>query len=339
VKRPAIVSISAMVLALWCGAAFGQEKPFYAGKVISLSTFTPPGGSYDTYLRLLARYMGKYIPGAPNFVVLNQPGAGGIEAVNYAGSTAPKDGTFMTLVGVGMFMNEILGQTGGASIKSFNWIGNFASESNVIITSSASQTKTLDDAKHHVVLLGSIGAGSIDAQLPVAVNYLLGTQFKVLLGYQGNSEVLLAMDRGEVEGRLNAWSALKAALGDRLRAMHVLIQIGEKKDSDLPNTPLLKDEVKGDSEKQAVARFITQSLAMSRPLAAPAGVPQDRIDILRRAFDQTMADPAFLADAKTAGYEVSPTKGEEVQTLVREFFATPKDVVSLATKVLSTPQH
>jgi tripartite-type tricarboxylate transporter receptor subunit TctC len=335
-RLAAKLSVAAIFIATTNAAVLAQPKPFYAGKVISLSTFTPPGGSYDTYLRLLAQHMGKHIPGAPNFVVLNQPGAGGIEALNYAGLSAPKDGTFMTLVGVGMFTNESLQGISGVSLKQFNWIGNFTSETNVILTSPTSQTKTLADAEKHSVLLGSIGAGSIDAQLPSAANYLLGTQFKVLYGYQGSSEVLLAMERGEVEGRLNGWSSLKAELGlDRLAKMNVLLQIGEKKNVDLPNTPLLNDSVTAGSEKRAVANFITQSLAMSRPLAAPPEVPPERVAILRRAFDATMSDPDFLADAKKAGYDIDPTRGEDVQSLVQEFFATPDAVVKMAKDALA----
>jgi tripartite-type tricarboxylate transporter receptor subunit TctC len=325
-----------VVLATFAAApCVAEPAPFYAGKTISLSTFTPPGGSYDTYLRLLSRHMGRYLPGEPKFVVVNQPGAGGILALNYAATSAPKDGTFLTLVGVGMFTQEAL--VGGlpVSLGKFNWIGNFSSVINVLVTSGESKARSIEDARRREVLLGSVGAGSIDAQLPNAANFLAKTRFKILYGYKGNSEVLLAMERGEVEGRVNSWASLKAQMEPaRLQKLNVLLQYGIKKAPDLPNVPLLSDIAGKSADNQAVAKFIGQSLAMSRPLAAPPDVPADRIEILRRAFDKTMADPEFLAEAKKTGFDIDPTQGEEVQTAVTEFLATPAPIIALAKRAL-----
>ena len=315
--------------------ASAQSVPFYSGKTISLSTFTPPGGSYDTYLRLLGNFMGRYILGSPHFIVVNQPGAGGITALNYATMSAPRDGTFLTLLGVGMFTQEAL--VGGlpVSLKSLNWIGNFASVTNVVVTSQSSGIGTIEDARRRQVLLGSIGAGSIDAQLPSAVNFLANTKFKIVYGYQGNSEVLLAMQRGEVEGRVNGWPSIKADLrSSEAQKLNILLQIATKKDRDLPDVALLSDVVEPTGDKQAVAKFIDQSLAMSRPLAAAPEVPADRVEILRRAFDKTLADPDFLAEANKVGLDVDPTKGEDVQAIVREFLSTPAPVVALAKSAL-----
>src|SRR3954453_18498635 len=260
-----------------------RADDFFAGKSITISTFTPPGGSYDTYARLLARHIGRFIPGRPNAIVLNQPGAGGLVALNYAGKVAPRDGTFLTLVGVGLLLQETTGGQGmQVSLRDFRWIGNFSKVTNAIVTEKASRTKNIFDAMKQDVLLGSVGIGSIDAQLPAAFNALLGTRFKVFFGYAGSKEILLAMERGEVEGKLNGWSAFKAEMPPaRLAELNVLAQVGLAPDTELPNVPLFADLAKADLQKAVVADFLSLSMAISRPLAAPPEVPQERVNMLR----------------------------------------------------------
>src|SRR5262245_55950910 len=165
-------------------AATGADalaQDFYAGKTVTISTFTAPGGAYDAYIRLLTRHMGKHIPGRPTMIAMNQPGAGGILNVNYAGKVAPQDGTFLTLVGVGLLTQEVIGAASlQVSLRSFKWIGNVSKDNNIVATWPTSKAKTIEDARKHDVTIGSLGAGSIDAQLPAAYNTLLGTRFKVI---------------------------------------------------------------------------------------------------------------------------------------------------------------
>lgn len=320
------------------GPAIAQE-PFFAGRTLTFSTFTPPGGSYDTYLRLLTRHISKYVPGNPNTIVFNQPGAGGLTAVNYAGKVAPKDGTFMTLVGVGLFMQEAVGLPGmQVSLKEFNWIGNFSVVNNVFATWTTAKVKSLDDAKRGPVLFGSVGAGSIDAQLPLTVNALLGTQFKVVPGYPGSPAVILAMMRGEVDGKVNGWPSFKVEVPPQQRSELIpILQLGLEKDADLPDVPLLRDLVKGDPKKGAIVEFITLSLAPSRPLAAPPDVPRDRVQTLRNAFDQTMKDPGFLADAAKTGFDIHPMDGAAVQKIVEQIMSTPKDIIAQTKTLMAGP--
>jgi tripartite-type tricarboxylate transporter receptor subunit TctC len=326
-------------------AAFGllplqvlSAEEFYSGKAISISTFTPPGGSYDTYARLLARHIGKFIPGHPTVIVLNQPGAGGLVALNYAGKVAPHDGTFLTLAGVGTLLHEATGGQGmRVSLRDFQWIGNFSKVNNVLATWKTSRTKTIEDAKTHDVLLGSVGVGSIDAQLPAAFNALLGTRFKVILGYAGSKQVLLAMERGEVEGKVNGWSSFKAEMpGDRIADLNILLQVGLTRDPDLSNVPLFVELAKTGADQQAVAQFLSLAMSISRPLAAAPEVPRDRVEILRRAFDATLKASEFLGEAQKTGFDINPMTGEEVQDGIGRILNSPRDVVARSKAAIET---
>jgi tripartite-type tricarboxylate transporter receptor subunit TctC len=320
-------------------AEASSEATFFQGKTITISTFTPPGGSYDTYSRMLARHFAKFIPGRPTVIVVNQPGAGGLLALNYAGRVAPRDGTFMTLAGVGMLLQGALGGQGmQVSLRDLRWIGNFSKIDNVLATWPTSKAKTIKDARNSEVVLGSIGVGSIDSQLPAAFNTLLGTRLKVISGYAGTPQTLLAMERGEIEGKVNGWTSFKSELSkERASSLHVLLQMGPAPASDLPSVPLLADLVKGDAQKEAVAAFLSLILAISRPLAAPPEVPNDRVAALRRAFDAVMKDQEFLSEAQKSGFDIDPMTGEEVEEAVTRAFNTPADVVARSKAAIEAP--
>jgi tripartite-type tricarboxylate transporter receptor subunit TctC len=318
-------------------AVLGEAVPaaaedFYAGKTISISTHTAPGGGYDTYLRLLARHLPRHIPGRPSIVVVNMPGAGGLLALNHAGRVAPRDGTFLTLVGQGLLVHEATGQPGmQVSLRDFWWLGNLSQSNIVTVTWHASGVAAIDDAKQRDVTVGSTGAGSISVQIPNLLNALLGTRFRIIYGYKGGAEMNLAMARGELHGRgANTWASYKASAPAEVREgrFNVLMQIGLRKDPDLPNAPLLNDLMTGHAVYEPIARFMSLSLTVTRPLAAPPGVPEERAQLLRRAFDATMKDPAFVAEAAKLQFEVDPLTGEEVQALVAQLAATPRDVVA-----------
>jgi tripartite-type tricarboxylate transporter receptor subunit TctC len=325
-------------------AALGEVAPaaaadFYAGKTISMSTHTAPGGGYDTYLRLLARHFSHHIPGRPAIVVINMPGAGGLLALNHAGRVAARDGTFLTLVSQGLLVHEATGQPGlQVSLRAFQWVGNLSQSNVVTVTWHTSGIASLDDAKRRDVTMGSTGAGSISVQIPNLLNALFGTRFKIIYGYKGGAEMNLAMARGELDGRgANTWASYKASAPAEVRGhkFNVLVQIGLRKDRDLPQVPLLNDLVAGHAADEPVARFMSLSLAITRPVAAPPGVPEDRVRLLRRAFDATMKDADFLADAKRVGSEIDPMSGEEVQRAVAQIMATPKAVADRTQAIIS----
>lgn len=314
---------------------------FFAGKTITLSTYAAPGDSYDLYLRLLSRHYGDHIPGNPHFVVINQPGGGGVLAMNHAGVLAPQDGTFLTLASQGLLIFEATGQRGlQASLGSFKWLGSFTQSNNVTVTWYTSKIKTLDDAIAHETVVGASGSGGGSAIGPAVYNAVLGTKFKIVYGYEGGAAIDLAMQRGEVDGRgNNTWAGYKATARNAIRdgKLNVLIQTGLRKEPELPNVPFFLDLVKGDSAREPVAKFMSYAVAIARPFAAPPGVPEDRVAVLRRGFDDTMKDPAFLADAATANLEIDPLTGQQVQDVVTQVLATPKPIINQIQTVLGLP--
>jgi len=314
---------------------------FYAGKTITISTYGTPGDSYDVYMRLLSRHYGRHIPGNPRFTAVNQPGAGGLLAINHAAMVAPQDGTFLSVVSQGLLIFEATGQRGlQTSIGNFKWLGSFTQSNNVTVTWHTSKIKTLQDAIANEVTVGASGAAGGSVIGPAIYNAVLGTRFKVVYGYQGGAHIDLAMKRGEVEGRgNNTWAGYKATMPNEVRdgMLNVLIQTGLRKDRDLPQVPLFLDLVRSNPRGEPVAQFMSQAVAIARPVAAPPGVPPERVEILRRAFDATMQDPAFLAEAGKIGAEIDPLTGEQVQGIVTRVLATPKPVINQIRAVMGLP--
>ncbi len=322
------------------GGAKAQEVDFYRGKTIIIQCHTGPGGGYDAYARALSRHLGRHIPGNPNVIVANQPGAGGLLAFNHSGRMAPRDGTFISLVGQGLMVHEPTGQPGlQVSLGDFNWLGNLAKSTFIAATWPRSRVKTLEDAKNQEVVMPSTGAGGTDSQLPAAYNALLGTRFKIVSGYDGGGQMNLSAERGETEGRSAwNWTNLKAVYPSDSKAgkFNILIQTGMSKEPELPHVPLLLDLVKGDAEKEPVARFLSTAVALNRTLAMPPGAPAARVAILRKALAQTIEDPAFLADAEKSGSEIIPMSGEETRIAIQQILATPKEVIERVKNVLGT---
>jgi tripartite-type tricarboxylate transporter receptor subunit TctC len=336
-KAAATHAIAAMLVIASSGAAMADD--FYAGKTITMSTHSDAGAGYDTYLRLLGRHMGKHIAGRPSFIVINQPGAGGLLAANYAAKSAPQDGTFLTLVSQGLLVIEATGGKGlRTSLGAFKWLGNFSQSNNVTVTWAASGVKTLQDALRREVVVGATGAGSATVVGPTLYNSLLGTRFKVIQGYSGSGQINLAMQRGELDGHATStWTSIQTMLHDEIRdgKVNVLIQTGLRKEPDLPDVPLLLDLVKDDPKKLTIAQFLSLAVSVARPLAAPPGVPDERVELLRRAFDATMQDAEFLAEARVLRSEVDPMTGAATQSAVAGILATPKPVIADVQAALS----
>lgn len=321
-KTHALVAIG---VAIWSAGARAED--FFAGKTITLTTHSAPGGQYDAYSRLMARFIGKYIPGNPSVVVVNRVGAGGLIAVNQAAGSAPRDGTFLTLVANGLVLSQGIGAPGlRASLDELNWIGNFSSANGITLVSTSAGVKNIDDVRGKEVTIGSSGAGSISALLPAAHNAFAGAKFKVVQGYEGSAQMNLAIRRGEIHGRSGgAWSELQAEFPEEVRAGSVLplTQTGKTRDPGLPNVPLLTEIARGDERNLAGARFVSEALSQPRSLAAPPGVPAEIVAVLRAAFQKAIADPEFLDQARRAHLEITPVTGEEVQKSVRAALGTP----------------
>jgi len=339
-RRTRTVTVVAGALTLLASHP-ADAADFYAGKTITISTYGAPGDSYDAYMRLLARHYGRHIPGNPRFIAINQTGAGGLVAINHAALVAPQDGTFITVASQALLIFEATGQRGlQTSIGSFHWLGSFTQSNNVTVTWHTSKIKTLADAIANETTVGASGAAGGSVVGPVIYNAVLGTKFKIVYGYQGGVYIDLAMKRGEVDGRgNNTWAGYKATMPNEIRdgLLNVLIQTGLRKDGDLPHVPLFLDLVRGDPAREPIASFMSKAVAIARPVAAPPGVPADRVDVLRRAFDATMRDPVFLAEAEKIGTEIDPLTGEEVQDIVTSVLATPRPVINQIQKTLGLP--
>lgn len=323
-----------IVTTLWLVFAtpHAMAAEFYAGKTISISTHAAPGGGYDTYLRAFAAHFGKHIAGSPSVIVVNQPGAGGLTAINYAGRIAPRDGTFLTLANEGILFAQATGGQGlRVSLDDFQWIGNFVHSNVLIVTWYKSPVKTFADARQREATLGTTGVGAESDLLPLLVNALTGTKFKLIRGYEGAAQMNAAMERGELDGRgANMWASYKAINPNELRdhKFNLIIQLGERKEPDLQNVPLLADVIRGDARKESISRFVSLASENARPVAAPPGTPAGRVTQLRRAFDATMRDPEFLADARRLRLEITPVSGEDVQKSVHQVLSTPKDIIA-----------
>jgi tripartite-type tricarboxylate transporter receptor subunit TctC len=333
-----------LVLALAAAPAFADPiADFYKGKQMRLIIRTGPGGSYDLYARLLAVHIGRHIPGNPTVVPVNMVGGGGIKAANYVATVAPKDGTILTIVSQGLAVDQALGLTSGlqADLRDFHWIGNMSSANQVTVTWHTSPTQTLDDAKKRETVIGTTGAGSISTQLPAVYNNLLGTKIKLVLGYPDGADINLAMERGEVEGRAtNPWSSYKASNPRYVEEKLItpFIQVGMEKDPDLPNVPLMRDLAK-NAEEQEILDFMSRSVSIGRPIATTPGVPAERVAALRKAFDETLKDPEFLADADKQRLEIQAMTGEQLAQLIKSVIETPaaiRDKVKLAIETKNT---
>jgi tripartite-type tricarboxylate transporter receptor subunit TctC len=332
-KRAALFCTIIIFFATASGGV-GAADDFFAGKKMTLTSFGGAGNNYDTYARLLSRHLGKYIAGHPSFVVVNQPGAGGLTALNYASRIGPQDGTLITLVSDGLLMFEATGRQGlQDSLAKFKWIGALSSSNVVTATWYKSNIKTLDDAKKREVRLGGSGAGAMSSVVPELYNSFVGTKFSIIQGYQSAPEQNLAMDRGELDGRGAAsWTSFKNLLTKEISdgKLNALGQIGTRKEIDLPNVPLLTELVADDPKKLAIAKFISKALTLSRSLAAPPGVPDERVAVLRKAVADVVKDPEFLSEVTRLTLDIGFVPGTEVEQLIKEVLSTPKDVIDAA---------
>jgi tripartite-type tricarboxylate transporter receptor subunit TctC len=324
---------------LAAGASAQPADPvaaFYAGKSIRIVIGYSPGGGYDLYARMLARHMGKHLPGNPNIVAENMPGAGSLRAANFLYGAAPKDGTMFGTFGRGIVMEPLLQRSGGAKFEAtkFTWIGSISDEVSVCAFWHATGIRTWQDLKSSPkpVTVGATGSGSDTDVYAIMIRNLLRAPLKLVSGYPGGADINLAVQRGEVDGRCGwSWSSLLARekpLYDDKR-IHVVAQISLKKHDDLPDVPRVVDLTDSPSDLAAI-RLIVSRESMARPFAAPPGIPPERVAALRRAFDLTMKDPEFIAEARRQSVEVRPLSGAEVDALVKEVYASSPEVVKLA---------
>jgi tripartite-type tricarboxylate transporter receptor subunit TctC len=310
---------------------------FYKGKTVELYIGYSVGGGYDLYARVLARHIGKYIPGNPTVVPKNMEGAGSLRLANWLYRVGPKDGTVFGIIGRGTAFDPVLGEAGAQfDGTKFTWIGSANDEVSVCVAWQTAGITTFDELQAKGMTVGGTGASADTDQFPRIINGVLGTKMRIVSGYPGGNDVVLAMERGEVQGRCGwSWSSVKAThrawIDDHKIA--VLVQLSLAKHADLAGIPVVADLAKTDEQRQ-ILKLIFARQTMGRPFLAPPGIPQDRAEALRKAFMDTMKDPDFLADAEKAQLEITPVSGEKVQALVQEIYQTPPEIAKKAAALL-----
>jgi tripartite-type tricarboxylate transporter receptor subunit TctC len=330
-------AVAAMLAAATSAGAQGAAD-FYKGKTVELYVGYSSGGAYDLYARLLARHMGRHLPGNPTIVPKNMAGAGSLLLANWLYNVAPKDGTAFGMIGRGTGFDPILGnkraQFDGTK---FNWLGSANNEVSVCVSWHTAGVDKFTDLLNRELVVGGTGASADTDQFPKITNGVLGTRFKIVTGYPGGNDINLAMERGEVQGRCGwSWSSVKATHRSWYdeKKIHLLIQLALEKHEDLPDVPLVVDLAKTE-EQRKILELIFARQVMGRPFMAPPGLPGDRVTALRKAFMDTMKDPEFLAAAEKAKMEITPVPGDRVEKLVKDIYATPQDVAGKTAALLA----
>jgi tripartite-type tricarboxylate transporter receptor subunit TctC len=338
VRLRARLALALLALGLGGAARADDVASFYKNRSMVLIVGYSVGGGYDLYARLVARYMGAHIPGQPTLVPQNMPGAGSLKVVNYLFNAAPRDGTTLATFARGVVYEPILGHPDGAQFEApkFNWIGSIANEVSVCAFNAGRGVATWQDMVAKKTLIGASGTGADSDVFPTVLRNLFALPMRIVTGYPGGAELVLAMERGEIDGRCGwSWTSLIARNRDMLteKRITVPLQIALQRHEDLPDIPTIM-ELPTDRRRDAALKLIVSRQAMARPFAAPPGVAPQRIATLRSAFDATMKDPDFLTEMRGLGLEVRPVGGAEVQSLMAEIHASPPDVLRLAREIL-----
>ena len=319
-------------------AAADAVADFYRGKTVTLQIGYSPGGGYDIYARQLARHIGRHIPGNPSIVPQNIPGAGSIKLTNAIYNSAPRDGTVFGAIGREHVTSPLLGVKGVMfDSTKLNWIGNLDSAASLCVAWHTSPIRKIEDLLQREMVVGGTGPGSTTVTLPTALQRVLGYKFKIVPGYPGGSDITLALERGEVEGRC-AWSyaSLKGTQADYLRngKIRVLTVATLKRIAELPDVPAVAELARTEEQRQ-ILELILASQTLARPYVAPPAVPADRLAALRAAFDATVKDAKFLEEAKRQNLELDPMTWQEMTAAIGRLYATPKPVVEAAKKAMS----
>jgi tripartite-type tricarboxylate transporter receptor subunit TctC len=313
-------------------------QDFYSGKSISIVVGSAPGGSYDLYSRMVARHIGRHIPGNPTVIVRNMPGAASAALAHFIYDVAPKDGTTLGAPLNTVPLTQILDpRTNKFNSAEFNWIGSVSSPANVLATWHTSGVRTLEDAQKKEILIGATTPRTTMEMYPLMANNLFGTKFKVVTGYIGGAELNVAMERGEVQGRgANTYIAYRFQNADWIRdkKINFIFQMTDERDPTLADTPTLLEFAKTEEQRKIISLMVTTE-TIGRSLMVPAAVPADRVALLRKALLDVTKDEQFLADLDKAQLETSPIPGEKLQVMVQNLVATPSDIVEKYKQVVS----
>jgi tripartite-type tricarboxylate transporter receptor subunit TctC len=325
-----IAALIVWLIAALPAAAQDDVAAFYKGKVVRLLVGIGVGSGYDINARLLARYLPKYIPGNPSVIVQNQPGAGSLSMTNQLYAAGPFDGTAIGASFNGLPTTPLL-QPAGARFDAvrMNWVGSTNRETQAMYVWHASPIQTLADLTSKEMIVGAQAPGSTQYDYPKLAEKLFGWKFKVITGYEATPKIHLAMERGEVHGTWANWSTLKAIASAWIeeKNIRILAQWALRKHPELPDVPLILDQANTPEQKQALDLALAR-LEFGRPFFMPPNVPAERVNAIRRAFDATMKDKEFLAEADKLKIEIDPLSGEQVAALIGQIYQTPPETVA-----------
>jgi len=312
-------------------------EQFYSGKSITMTIGFQAGGGYDIYGRLVAKHMTKHIPGRPTIIVQNMPGAGSMRSAQHLYSIAPKDGTAIATFGRQMGITPLLNSNAQYDGTRFNWIGSVTNEVSTCVSWHTAPVQTFKDALTQPITLGGDGPGADPDVFANLYRNVFNAQIKLVTGYHGTTPIIIAMERGEVEGLCGySWSTIKSKHQAWLqeKKINILVQAALQKEDDIPDVPLALDLATTDEQRQILRVFLT-SQEMARPFAAPPSIPADRVAALRNAFQQMLKDPDFLAETQKLRLDVHPMDGPTMEKLLKEIYATPKNVLAQAAQAVA----
>jgi tripartite-type tricarboxylate transporter receptor subunit TctC len=329
-KPPVMPAAPLIALLLVAGAtsAAGQGESL-AGRSVQMIIGFGPGGGYDLWGRTVGRAIGRHLPGNPNVVPQNMPGAGSYVAASYLYNIAPKDGSVLGIIARDAALGPISGAAGARfDPVRLSWIGTPTKETNVCIAYRTAAVKTVQDLFAKPLILGDTGPGTGTRSYPKALNELIGTKFKLVGGFPASSDVFLAMERGEVEGICESLDSIKIRRPDWIatRTISILFQGGTAPNPELKDVPFVRDLARGEEQKQAI-EFLYAGQGIGRPFVAPPDLPSDRLAMLRAACDATMKDADFIAEARASKLDLEPEDGAHLAALIAKIYATPKPIV------------
>ncbi len=336
---------AALCSVLWLGAAAPASAQddvaaFYKGRQLRMNVGSAVGGGYDLFARIVARHIVHYIPGHPSIIVQNQPSAGGVVMANQLYGQGPKDGTVIGVPINGLPTAPLLQSGTQFDATKLLWIGSTNREAYVAFVWHTAPVESITELTRKEVVVGATTPGTTMVDFPLLVNDVLGLKFKIVRGYQGTPQINLAIERGEVQGMGGlGWASVKAQTPHWIseKRIKVLAQYGFRRYAELPDVPTMFELAKSDADRQAMTMLFART-EYGRPYFLPPDVPPARVDALRRAFDATMKDPAFVAEAGKLQFEVDPLTGEQVQALVGQLANTPREVVARVRAALEAPQ-
>ena len=329
---PGVAIAALSFMATVCSVAAQPSGDFYAGKTIKIVIGTTVGGEYDLYARLVASHIGRFIPGNPNVLVQSMPDAGGLTAIRYLANVAPRDGTVLIVPQVNIIQEGMLTSNAQYDPGSFQWIGRMISQIQVGLVSSKSGVTSIEGAKSKELIAGGYGNNPTTLN-PRLLNRLIGTKFRIVAGYRGTGDVMLAWERGEVDVVTTSWDVLLARYSEQVKAkLAIPLYVNAvKRPSDLPDVPLMTEFGQTDGDK-AFLEIYSVGAAIGRSLAAPPGVPHDRIEVWRAAFTKMLGDEGFKESVHSGNLRLDPLDGAAMTSSVQKVVSLPPETVGKARK-------